>query len=112
MSMIHILINRDLTELTGDWVWRFAHCNRVWKTGSADWCYSSSSEIISHLHSFRDEVITEIKERLRLDDISSIHTYDNWVEGLTSIQRLAQTAGAECQWIEGTPSQKAENTRS
>ena len=111
MSMIHILINRDFTEQTSDWIWRFAHCNGVWKAGSADWCYSSSSEIIRHLHSFRDEVITEIKERLGLDNIRSSHTYDNWIEGLTSIQRLAQSADEECRWIAGISSQKVENTR-
>ena len=111
LSAIHILIHRDFTERTGDWIWRLPHCKEVWKDGESEWCVESATEIIDHLLEHRAEIIAEIGERLGPDGFDARTTVDEWLAALTRIQTLAKAAGDTCRWIAGEPTERAEEVR-
>jgi len=111
VSGISILIDRELTESTGDWIWRLPHCKEVWKDGEADWCIESATEIIDHLLEFRTEVVAEIRERLGPHGFEAQTTIDEWLAALTRVQVLANSSGGTCRWIAGAPTERAEETR-
>jgi hypothetical protein len=113
LSAIHILINRDFTERTGDWIWRLPHCKEVWKDGEATWCIESATEIIDHLLENRAEIIAEIQDRLGPHEFDAETTIDEWLTALARIQTLtrSRSAGDTCRWIAGEPTERAEETR-
>ena len=111
LSAIHILIYRDFTERTGDWIWRLPHCKEVWKDGDSTWCIESATEIIDHLLEHRSEIIAEIQERLSPDGFNAEATIVEWLTALARIQTLAKSAGDTCRWIAGQPTERAEETR-
>ena len=111
VSGISILIDRDFTELTGDWIWRLPHCKEVWKEGESEWCITSATEIINHLLEYRTEVAAEIHERLGPHGFDSQTTIDEWLTALASIQSLAKSSSNSCRWIAGEPTQRAEDSR-
>jgi len=108
---ISILVDRDFTERTSDWIWRLPHCKEVWKDGEANWCISSATEITDHLLEYRDEVSTEIRERLGPHGFDGETTVDEWLKALTRIQNLASSSGGTCRWIAGEPTERAEEAR-
>lgn len=108
---ISILIDRDFMERTGDWIWRLPHCKEVWKVAEANWCITSATEIIDHLLEHRDEVSTEIRDRLGPHGFDGDTTIDEWLRALTRIQYLARSSGGTCRWIAGEPTDRAEETR-
>ena len=112
VSGISILIGRDFTERTGDWIWRLPHCKEVWKDGDAEWCVASASEIIDHLLVHRAEVVAEIQERLAPHGFDAQATIDEWLAAMRRIQNLAESSGNTCRWIAGASTQRAEETRS
>lgn len=111
VSGIHILIYQPLSERALDWIWRLPHCREVWKGGSADWCVSSASELMDHLLDSRDEIISEINERLAPHGMDPVTTYEEWLSALADIRRLAEETEGDCLWIAGQPSQEAEAMR-
>jgi len=111
LSAIHILIYRDFTEPTGDWIWRLPHSKEVWKGGETTWCIESATEIIDHLLENRAEVLSEIQERLGPHEFDAETTIDEWLTALARIQTLAKSAGDTCRWIAGAPTERAEETR-
>jgi hypothetical protein len=110
LSAISILIYRPLAERTLDWIWRLPHCKEVWKEGDADWCKSSAAEISDHLLDHRDEIITEIQERLGPHGFDAQATFEEWLMGLSRIRSLSSKNGT-CFWIAGELSEKAESVR-
>lgn len=110
VSGISILVDRDFTERTGDWIWRLRHCSEVWKDGDADWCIASATEIIDHLLENRAEVIADIQERLGPHGFDGQITIDEWLRSLTRIQILARESGDICRWISGVPKEEAEES--
>ena len=108
---ISILIDRDFTGRTGDWIWRLPHCKEVWKEGESDWCISSATEIIDHLLEHRDEVVVDIRERLGTHGFDAEPTIDEWLTALARIQSLARSSDGKCRWIAGEPSESAEEVR-
>lgn len=108
---ISILIDRDFTERTGDWIWRLPHCKEVLKEGEADWCISSAAEIIDHLLEYRKEVSSEIRDRLGPHGFDGNTTVDEWLTALGHIQSLARASGGTCRWIAGEPTERAEENR-
>ena len=108
---ITILINRDFTERTGDWIWRLPHCKEVWKDGEAEWCIASATEIINHLLEHRSEVVAEIRERLGSHGFDGLSTLDEWLTALARIQSLARSSSDVCRWIAGEPTERAEENR-
>ena len=111
VSGISILIDRDFTERTGDWIWRLPHCKGVLKRGEAAWCLASASEITDHLLGHRDEVIEEIRERLGPHGFDGTATINEWLSALGRIRDLAESADGDCRWIAGEPTERAEETR-
>ena len=111
LSGIHILIYCDLTERTGDWIWRLPHCRGVWKDGESEWCVESATEIIDHLLEYRTEVVAEIQERLAPHGFDAQATLEEWLTALARIQTLARSAGDTCRWIAGEPTERVEETR-
>lgn len=111
VSGISILINRDFTERTGDWIWRLPHCKEVWKEGEAEWCIESATEIINHLLEHRDEVVADIQERLSPYGFDSQCTIDEWLTALALIQTISKASGDTCRWIAGEPTERAEKGR-
>jgi len=107
---ISILIDREFTERTGDWIWRLPHCNEVWKEGESDWCMASATEIIDHLLEYRDEVATEIRERLGPFGFDGDITIDEWLTALTRIQCIARSSGSTCRWIAGDTTERSKET--
>lgn len=112
VSGISILIDHELTERTGDWIWRLPHCKEVWKDGDAEWCIASATEIIDHLLEHRDQVTDEIRDRLGPHGFDSHATIDEWLSALARIQSLARSSGEICRWIAGEPTERAEESRS
>lgn len=76
---ISILIHRDFTECSSDWIWRPLHCSEVCQKSEAEWCIGSVSEIIDHLLEYRAEVAAEVHERLASYGIDSQTTLDEWL---------------------------------
>jgi hypothetical protein len=108
---ISILIDREFTERTGDWIWRLPHCKEVWKDGDAEWCIASTTEIIDHLLEHREEIAAEIRNRLGPHGFDGDATIDEWLSALARIQSLASFSGEICRWIAGEPTASAEETR-
>ncbi|MEZ5329803.1 MAG: hypothetical protein R3F19_32545 [Verrucomicrobiales bacterium] len=111
VSGISILLDRDFTGRTADWIWRLRHCKEVWKNGEADWCLSSASEICDHLLEHRDEIVAQIRARLGPHGFDETTTIDEWLTALSRIRVLAQAADGDCRWIAGRPTERAEETR-
>lgn len=111
LSGISILIDRDFSGRTGDWIWRLPHCKEVWKDGEAEWCLTSATEIIDHLVEHRAEVVSDIQRRLGPHGFEGQNTIEEWLTALTSIQFLAKSSGDTCRWIAGEPTERAEETR-
>ena len=111
VSGISILIVREFTELTCDWIWRLPHCKEVWKGGDAEWCIASATEIIDHLLEHRAEVVADIQERLGPHGFDGQATIDEWLIALTRIQSLASSSGDSCRWIAGEPTERVEEAR-
>ena len=111
VSGISILIDRDLSEKTKDWVWRLPICKEVWKEGDADWCRASASEITDHLLEHRSEVIAEIEDRLHHHGFDGTLTINEWLIALNRIQILAASTVEKCRWIAGEPTERAEMMR-
>jgi hypothetical protein len=111
VSGISILIDRDFTEQTGDWIWRLPHCKEVWKCGEADWCLTSASEIIDHLLEHRDAVVEEIRERLGPHGFDAPATVNEWLTALSRIRVLAESIDGDCHWIAVESTERAEETR-
>ena len=110
VSGISILIDREFTERTGDWIWRLPHCKEVWKDGDAEWCIAAATEIIDHLLEHRDEVAIEVRDRLGPQGFDGDATIAEWLSALARIQSLARTSGEVCRWIAGEPTERAEET--
>lgn len=108
---ISILINRDFTERTGDWIWRLPHCKEVWKGGEPEWCIASATEIIDHLLEHRADVAADIQERLGPFGFDGETTIDEWLTALVRIQSLAESSSGICRWIAGEPTERAEEGR-
>jgi len=111
LSGISILIARDFTERTGDWIWRLAHCREVWKEGEVEWCLLSAAEITDHLLEHREEIVEEIRARLGPHGLDGETTADEWLAALGRIRSLAESADGTCHWIAGEPTERAEETR-
>lgn len=109
---ISILIDRGFTEQTADWIWRLVHCKEVWKEGDSNWCALSASEIIDCLLDHRDEIGTEISQRLGSFGFDADITLNEWLAAMARIQDLARSSGGICRWIAGEPTKKAEEARS
>jgi len=104
---ISILIDRDFTERTGDWIWRLPHCKELWKEGDSEWCCASATEIIDYLREHRADVAVDIEERLGPHGFDGTTTVDEWISALGRIQVLAESSDALCRWIAGQPSKGA-----
>jgi len=111
LSAIHILIYQPLSERTLDWIWKLPHCKEVWKSGEADWCLASASEITDHLLEHRDEVTEEIQDRLSAHGFDGTATIDEWLSALGRIRSLAELSDGDCRWIAGEPTERAEERR-
>lgn len=111
VSGISILIDRDFSERTGDWIWRLPHCKEVWKGGEAEWCIASATEIMDHLLDHRVEVGAEIQERLGPHGFDGQATIDEWLAAMARILSLARSSRDVCRWIAGEPTEGAEETR-
>ncbi len=111
VSGISILVHRDLTERTCDWIWSLRHCSEVWKGGEAEWCLSSAIEIINYLLEHRDEVAEDVRERLGPYGFDGQTTVNEWISALASIRVLAESAEEVCSWIAGEPSDEVEEKR-
>jgi hypothetical protein len=107
---ISILIDREFTERTGDWIWRFPHCKGVWKEGEAEWCIQSANEIMDHLLEHRTDIIGEIQERLGPHGFDGTRTIEEWFAALGRIRDLAKSRNGICRWIAGEPSERARET--
>ena len=108
---ISILIDRKFSECTAEWIWRLSNCLGAWKEGGSDWCTTSATEIIDHLLDNRDEISTEIGERLGSDGFDGQLTMDEWLWALARIRNLAETTDGICRWVAGEPSERAEEQR-
>jgi hypothetical protein len=111
LSAIHVLINRNFSERTGEWIWRLPHCKEVWKDGESTWCIESATEIIHNLLEHRAEIVADIQDRLDPHQFDAETTIDEWLTALAHIQALARSAGDTCRWIAGEPTERAEETR-
>jgi hypothetical protein len=111
LSAIHVLINRNFSERTGEWIWRLPHCKEVWKDGESTWCIESATEIIHNLLEHRAEIVADIQDRLDPHQFDAETTIDEWLTALARIQALARSAGDTCRWIAGEPTERAEETR-
>jgi hypothetical protein len=111
LSGISILIDRNLSERTSDWIWRLPHCKETWKDGEAAWCISSATEIIDHMLEHEDEIAEEVKVRLGSHGFDGQRTVEEWLGALARIRVLSESADEICRWIAGEPSDKAEEQR-
>lgn len=111
LAGISILMDREFTQQTGDWIWRLPHCHECWKEGEAAWCIASATEIIDYLLEHRDAVAAEIRERLGPFGFEGDSTLNEWLAALVRIQDLARSSGGTCRWIAGEPTGRAEETR-
>lgn len=111
VSGLSILIHQDFTDLTKDWIWSLPHCSEVWKSGAADWCLSSASEISNYLLKHKTKIITEIQERLSPHGFDADITFSEWITALSRIRQLAESSTGECSWIAGEPTELAEEVR-
>jgi hypothetical protein len=111
LSAIHILIDLPLSERTLDWIWKLPHCKEVWKSGEADWCIASATEITDYFLDHKDEIVEEIRDRLGPHEFDGDATFNEWVTALDRIRILAESADSECHWIAGEPTERAEEAR-
>lgn len=105
---ISILIDRDFTEQTADWIWRLVHCKEVWKEGGSNWCEASATEISDCLLDHRDEIGTEISQRLGSFGFDADLTLNEWLTALARIQDLARSSSGICRWVAGELEGRAE----
>lgn len=111
LKAIHILIDQPFSERTLEWIWKLPHCAEVWKSGDADWCIASASEISNYLLEHRNEMTEEIRDRLGPDEFDADATINEWLTALNRIKILAESAEGDCHWIAGEPTERAEKTR-
>jgi hypothetical protein len=106
---ISILITiDDISERTGDWLWRLRHCWGVGKHGAAGWCADSATVIMNHLLEHRQEVLAMITERLGPHGFDAELTYGEWMESLLKIHDIASRKEGDCVWIAEDPGFDAE----
>lgn len=107
MGISILIYIEDFAERTGDWIWKLPHCKGVEKSGSAQWCHESASEIIDYMIEHRQGILTMIEEGLAPNGFDPVATFSEWISSLMTIREIASKKESDCHWTAGDPSPDA-----
>jgi hypothetical protein len=88
----------DMTEDTGDWIWRFPICCGCLKSAPADRCYRCANDALTLLTRHKDNVVSGIEERFGETPVSGMEIYLQWHSALTIITTVSAQITGDCHW--------------